>query len=73
MTNRSVTRRLAPLATSTRHAVLAQGPAVAAVGALPVTSLSGPEHAPLGTGCELTVPAALTAPPAPLTTAGARR
>jgi hypothetical protein len=73
MTNRSVTRPLAPQATSTRHAVLTQGPAVAVVGALHVTSPSGSEHAPLGTGCELTVPAALTAPPAPLTMTGARR
>lgn len=73
MTNRSVTRRPAPRATSTRHAVLAQGPAVAVVGALHVTSPSGPEHAPLGTGCELTVPAAHTASPAPLTTTGTRR
>lgn len=73
MTNRSVTRPLAPQATSTRHAVLAQGPAVAVVDALHVTSSSGPERAPMGTGCELTVPAAHTAPPAPLTTTGAQR
>lgn len=73
MTNRSVTRRLASHATSTRHAVLTQGPAVAVVGALHVTSPVGPEHAPLGTGCELTVPAAHTASPAPLTTAGTQR
>ncbi|MDQ7993797.1 MAG: hypothetical protein REI45_14090 [Propionicimonas sp.] len=73
MKHRSVTRPPAPRAVSTHHAVLTQGLAAAVVDALHVTNATRPEHAPMGTGCVLKVPAAHTAPPAPHTRTGAQR
>lgn len=73
MKHRSVSRPLAKRASSTHLVVRMQGPATAVVDALHITTPPEPEHAPLGTGRALTVPAAHITPPAPLTTTGAQQ
>lgn len=74
MTNCSVRRPLAhSRVRSMRPAVIKLGPAVAVVGALPLTYTIGSEPAPLGTGCGLKVPAARLVPPASLPLAGGQR